>query len=95
MNCGIIGSLFVGVLFSVIINCYYYLMWKNKNPIDLIMYALFGSFFVLGWFDDYFTQTFWLYLIIISTVFKIVSKYMININGFSKIKFVIRNGNIR
>lgn len=46
--------------------------FRTQNPFDIILFALFYSAFILGWFDFYFMQTFWIYLILISCFFKYI-----------------------
>lgn len=45
---------------------------KTQNPFDMILFALYYSAFLLGWFEYYFMHTFWIYLILISCFFKYI-----------------------
>jgi hypothetical protein len=49
----------------------------KKNDLVTAMSSLFLCAFALGWFDFYFVQTFWLYLIIIAGVMKFLFYIMI------------------
>ncbi len=46
--------------------------FRTNNPLDMSLFGLFYAAFLLAWFDLYFMQPFWIYLIVITYLFKIV-----------------------
>jgi hypothetical protein len=74
---GIFKGLLVNSIISIVIYYFFFQANNKKNIIDISQYALFSAGIVLSWFDYYYMQTFWFYLIIIYVVFKIICKYKI------------------
>lgn len=57
---------------------------KYKQPFTVCLYALFATGFVLGWFEFYFMQTFWIYMMVMAVI----------LNFINSIKFKRRNARI-
>lgn len=61
LYCGFAGSLIAELVFASIVCFFYSLFHTTGKTTALLAYTFLGSFFALGWFDDYFCQTFWVY----------------------------------
>ena len=72
LYCGFAGSLIAEVVFASIVCFFYSLFHTTGKTIALLAYAFLASFFVLGWFDDYFCQTFWVYSLCILGAINII-----------------------
>lgn len=65
LYCGLIEGMLVNSLIALFI---YYFFWraiKTNSTLHVIRYSLMVTGVVLGWFDYYYMQTFWIYLIIL------------------------------
>lgn len=80
---GYVGTLYLfsGVLLGNILNAIWVFVasflercYIESDDIRSALAGLFCGAFTLGWFDYYFSQTFWVYLIIITAVFHAVLK---------------------
>lgn len=48
---------------------------KNRQPFTVCLFALFATGYVLGWFDLYFMQTFWIYMIAMVVVLNFINNF--------------------
>ena len=66
-------------LFPHFINCMilYYLYYRldKASRIGIVAFAVYSTGFILAWFDYYFSQTFWWYLLFFCGVFGILQKF--------------------
>lgn len=72
LYCGFVGSLMAEIVFTSIVCFFYSLFHLTGKTTALLAYAFLASFFVLGWFDDYFCQTFWVYSLCILGIINII-----------------------
>lgn len=84
---GYIGTLYLfnGLLGALIYHIYMIILtfiikvktYSCKRPFWIVLYSLFLSGFALGWFDFYFMQTFWIYLVILIVIIDYIGKYFL------------------
>lgn len=80
LYCGIFKGLLIHLFISIIMYHLFYKMRYKDNIIYIVRYSLFITGFILGWFEYYYMHTFWIYLIIILYMFKVISKIKLYIN---------------
>lgn len=68
LHCGLFVSLIIAFLFAAMQSLLFVLCVKNRSIVNVIAYTLMASMFILGWFDYYFYQTFWVYLVLLVVV---------------------------
>lgn len=77
LYCGPIVGLFINSLISLFNYFLFYRAIRNGKTIKVVCYSLFVSGLVLSWFDYYYMQTFWIYLIGLFIIFQLISKIRI------------------
>lgn len=77
LYCGTIFGLFINSLISIITYYFFYKAIRTNKTIKIIRYSLFASGLLLSWFDYYYMQMFWLYLIAFFFIIELVTKYKI------------------
>lgn len=50
---------------------------KYRQPFSVCLFALFATVYVLGWFDFYFMQTFWVYMIVMVLILNVFNKLVV------------------
>lgn len=74
LYCGPIIGLLINSLIALLIYYYFYRALQSNTIINIVRYSLLVTGLALSWFDYYYMQTFWLYLIIIFFFLKLFSK---------------------
>ncbi len=80
LYCGIFRGLLIHLFISTIMYHFFYKMIHASHIVYIIRYSLFITGFVLGWFEYYYMHTFWIYLIIIFYILKVITKIRLYIN---------------
>ena len=94
LYCGVFGSILANAFFTSIV-CYFYCRYHlTGNPFLLVLYGMFGAFFCMGWFDDYFCQTFWVYMIFLLGFIYLIGRFALNVkkNNFGCGQYVSVRG---
>lgn len=81
---GLIGGIIIIGFWVILSSFIRYRAFKSGNPIDVVLFGLFYTPYLLGWFDFYFMQTFWIYIILIAIILRICLK--INISKWKVIQ---------
>ena len=77
---GLIGGLGLHIFWISLITLLKKNAFRKRKPVDVVLFSLFASGLVLDWFDFYFMQTFWMYLIIFIILFKVITLLRINVD---------------
>lgn len=73
LQCGFLGSIVAETFFCSLV-CYCYTLFQvTGKTTSLLTYLLLGTFFFLSWFDSYFTQTFWVYSLVLIGIIDFLS----------------------
>ena len=75
LYCGIFMGIIVNSIIGLIAYIFYYAAVNKKEIIYVVRYSLFVTGLILSWFDYYYMQIFWIYLIVIFYLFIKVSKF--------------------
>ena len=76
-----IGTIYLynGFALGILLNCFWVFLasflneiFERNRGIGAALSGLFCAAFALGWFDDYFIQTFWAYLIVIAIAIHVI-----------------------
>lgn len=78
LYCGTLGSVLANVFFTSIVSYFYCAYHVTGNPFQLVIYGMLGGFFCMGWFDDYFCQTFWVYMMVMFGALYLVSRFLLS-----------------
>lgn len=75
LYCGPLIGLLVNSLIAALLYYFFIKALIFKKPLDIMRYSLFVTGLVLGWFEYYYMHMFWVYLILIFFILKLISKY--------------------
>lgn len=75
---GLIVGMGIHVFWISLITIFKKNAFRKRKPANVILFALFASGLVLDWFEFYFMQTFWFYIIIFIFLFQVISRLRFN-----------------
>jgi oligosaccharide repeat unit polymerase len=90
LYCGFFIGLLVNSIISTII---YYFFWKairTQKTIHIVRYSLMVTGLVLAWFEYYYMQTFWFYLVLIFFLIDFINRFRIVKNKKINKKYIIK-----
>jgi len=67
---GIFIGIFVHLFITLIVYTLFYISKKSNNLLDIMLYSIFSTGFILAWFDYYYMQTFWIYILLYFTLLR-------------------------
>lgn len=68
-----LGGLFLHIFWVVVTTILRIIAIRKRQPFTICLFALFATAYVLGWFEFYLMQTFWVYMVVMVVILNCVN----------------------